>query len=612
MNKKITPYIYGVTAATVTIATAGVLSAVILPAEHESQIPVPADRDAAKAMANVVLEQKCAACHGENPEYNKFINILAFGKLSRDVEAAQRAFSMKKDEGIRSELVNMAKMDYVLRTRRMPPTAYTIFHPASKLTMNDVAIMRHYYDADLIDAAVFAPIEPAKAVTDEVEKAKILLGHMLYFDPSLSTTNQVSCSSCHDLTKGGTDNLPKSEGVPGADGKPQLGGVNAPTVYNAAGHIRQFWDGRAKDLQEQAGGPPLNPVEMGYSKPEDWKEIAAKLAKDERYVLLFKKVYGDEGMTDKTITDAIAAYERTLVTPFSAFDLYRIGEKDAMTEEQIAGMNDFKAYGCASCHAGPALGGQSFEYINTDAPLRAHAVGYTEGAFGLKDFTKKEEHTDMFRVPSLRNVALTAPYFHTGTVTELSDAVRIMFEAQTALSPSESTIHNVTEFLKAQTGRLNGKPLNELRKNDVAPRTALATNMVIRERLKAEAEAKAKAEAEAKAKAEAEAKAKAEAEAKAKAEAEAKAKAEAEAKAKAEAEAKAKAEAEAKAKAEAEAKAKAEAEAKAKAEAEARAKFEAELRAAVEAAAAAKAQAEAAARAAAEASAAPEQSPVEE
>ena len=611
MNKKITPYIYGVTAATVTIATAGVLSAVILPAEHEAQIPVPADRDAAKAMANVVLEQKCSACHGETPEYNKLINILALGKLGRDVEAAQRAFTIKKDEGIRSELVNMAKMDYVLRTRRMPPTAYTIIHPASKLTMNDVAIMRHYYDADMIDAAVFAPIEPAKEVTDEVEKAKILLGHMLYFDPSLSTTNQVSCASCHDLTKGGTDNLSKSEGVPGADGKPQLGGVNAPTVFNAAGHIRQFWDGRAKDLQEQAGGPPLNPVEMGYSQPEDWKEIAAKLEKDERYVLLFKKVYGDAGMTDQTITDAIAAFERTLVTPFSAFDLYRIGEQNAMTEQQIAGMNDFKAYGCSSCHAGPALGGQSFEYINTDSPLRAHAKGYNEGAFGLKDFTKKEEHTDMFRVPSLRNVALTAPYFHTGTVTDLSDAVRIMFESQTSITPSETTINNVTEFLKAQTGRLNGKPLNELRKNDVAPRTAYATNMVIRERLKAEAEAKAKAEAEAKTKAEAEAKAKAEAEAKAKAEAEA------EAKAKAEAEAKAKAEAEAKAKAEAEAKAKAEAEAKAKAEAEAKAKLEAEVRAAVEAAAAAKAKAEAeaqaaAAAAAAEADSAPEQSPVEE
>ena len=567
MNKKITPYIYGVTAAAVTIATAGVVSVAVLPAGHETEIPVPADREAAKAMANVVMEQKCAACHGENADYNGFINFLAFGKLRRDVEGAQRAFTMKQDDSVRNELVNMAKMDYVLRTRRMPPMAYTIMHPTTKLTMNDVKIMRHYYDEELIDKAAFAPIVPADKEEDAIEQARILLGHMLYFSPALSTTNQVSCSSCHDLTKGGTDNLAKSEGVPGADGKPQLGGVNAPTVFNAETHIRQFWDGRAKDLQEQAGGPPLNPVEMGYSKPEDWNDIAAKLAEDERFSHLFNMVYGTKGITAETITDAIAAFERTLVTPYSAFDLYRVGDENALTDAQKDGMTAFKQYGCYTCHTGATLGGQSFEYINTDSPLRAHAKGYKEGAFGLKDFTKKAEHEDMFRVPSLRNVALTAPYFHTGTVTELKEAVRIMFESQTSLSPSESTIENITEFLKAQTGRYNGKPLNELTAADVAPRYAKATNMVIAAKKKAEEEARAKAEAEAKA-----ARIKAEAEAaRLKAEAEARAKAEAEARAKAEAEARAKAEAEARAKAEAEARAKAEAEARAKAEAEAEA-----------------------------------------
>ena len=605
MNKKITPYIYGVTAAAVTIATAGIVSVAILPAGHEAKIPVPADREAAKEMANVVLEQKCAACHGENADYNGFINFLAFGKLRRDVEGARRAFTLEQDDNMRRELVNMAKMDYVLRTRRMPPTAYTIMHPASKLTMNDVKIMRHYYDEELIDKAAFAPIVPAEKTTDTLEQTKILLGHMLYFSPALSTTNEVSCASCHDLTKGGTDNLAKSEGVPGADGKPQLGGVNAPTVFNAETHIRQFWDGRAKDLQEQAGGPPLNPVEMGYSKPEDWNDIADKLAADERFRILFDKVYGSKGITAETITDAIAAFERTLVTPYSAFDLYRVGDKEALTEAQIAGMEAFKQYGCYTCHTGATLGGQSFEYINTDSPLRAHAEGYQEGAYGLKDFTKKEEHKDMFRVPTLRNVALTAPYFHTGTVTELKEAVRIMFECQTSLSPSESTIENVTEFLKAQTGRYNGKPLNELTPADVAPRYIKATNMVVAAKKKAEDEARAKAEAEARAKAEAEARAKAEAEARAKAEAEARAKAEAEARAKAEAEARVKAEAEAaRLKAEAEARAKAEAEARAKADAEARAKAEAEARAKAEAEARAKAEAEARAKAEAEAEAA--------
>ncbi len=566
MNKKIIPYIYGVSAATVTIATAGILSMIVLPAGHEEELPVPADREAAKAMADVIMQHKCAACHGENPQYSKFINFFAFGKLRRDVEGAQRAFTIQHDGTVRGELVNMAKMDYVLRTRRMPPTAYTIMHPSSKLTMNDVKIMRYYYDEEFINNAAFRAITPVAEETDSVEQARILLGHILYFNPALSTNNEISCASCHDLTKGGTDNSAKSKGVPGADGNPQLGGVNAPTVYNAETHIRQFWDGRAADLQEQAGGPPLNPVEMGYDSPDDWATIALELAKDDRIFGLFVKVYGNgtvsladrhnpevvvKLITAETITDAIAAFEKTLVTPDSDFDLYLKGE-GTLTEAQMAGMQAFKDYGCYTCHVGPTLGGQSFEYINTNSPLRAHAEGYSEGAFGLKDFTKKDEHEDMFRVPSLRNVALTGPYFHTGTVTDLREAVRIMFNTQTAVTPSEATISNVTEFLKAQTGKYKGKSIDTLTTADVAPNYNRAENIrikVSKEEARAKAEAEAAAEA-ARRQAEAEAQAKAEAEARAKAEAEAAAEA---ARRQAEAEAQAKAETEARAKAEAEA-----------------------------------------------------------
>ena len=603
MNKKITPYIYGVSTAAVTIAAAGVISAIVLQPSEE-QIPIAVDDNAAKEMAKVVLNEKCAACHGVNPDYSGFLNFFSFGKIRRDIEGAQRAFTIAPDPAVRSELVDKAKMDYVLRTRRMPPTAYTIMHPGSKLTHADVAIMRQYYDAQRIEKEIFAPIAPAPAATEEKEKLRILLGHMLFFDGRLSTTNEVSCSSCHDLTKGGTDNLAKSEGVPGADGKPQLGGVNAPSVYNAETHIRQFWDGRAANLQEQAGGPPLNPVEMGYATPEDWQKIVAKLSEEPIYCNLFLKVYGEQGITAQTITDAIAAFEKTLVTPFSPFDLYLIGEKDALTEQQIAGMEAFRNYGCVTCHAGANLGGQSFEYINTDADLRDLATeDYTEGAYGLMDHTKNPAHKDMFRVPALRNVALTAPYFHTGSVAKLEDAVRIMFNTQSNITPTDGMVADVTAFLQAQTGRYNGKPLDQLTMRDIAPNTIKAYNIYLKDkrdaeaaRLKAEEEARAKAEAEARAKAEAEARAKAEAEARAKAEAEARAKAEAEARAKAEAEARAKAEAEARAKAEAEARAKAEAEARAKAEAEARAKAEAEARAKAEEEARIKAEEEARAK----------------
>lgn len=491
MNKKITPYLFGISAAVVTIGVAGVFSAILLPAgEHKSELPVPTSPQQAKAMANALLQSKCADCHGATPTYNGWRNLFSLGQVKRDIEGAQRAFTLEPDGSIRSANIDFLKMDHVLRTRSMPPVLYTMTHPGTDLTPADIALLRYHYDAKDALRRAFAPIRPANmSSTDHVaylwglpepttrpddatmQKAwgKVYLGHRLFHDPRLSTTNEVSCSSCHDLTKGGTDNLPKSEGVPGADGKPQLGGVNAPTVYNAEHNIRQFWDGRAANLQEQAGGPPLNPVEMGYAKPEDWKDIARKLADDPEYRVLFPLVYGEKGITADTITDAIAAFERTLVTPDSAFDRYLMGDDSAMTPQQIKGMQAFMTHGCATCHAGPTLGGQSFEYINTHGKLRAHAKGYTEGAYGLMDFTKKEQHKDMFRVPNLRNIALTAPYFHTGTVDKLEDAVRIMFETQTRTAPTTTLVADVTAFLQAQTGEYKRIPLDKLTPKDVEP-----------------------------------------------------------------------------------------------------------------------------------------------
>ena len=487
MNKKLTPYLFGISAAAVTIGVAGVFSAILLPGgAHDSDLPVPANPQQAKNMAAVIMQSKCADCHGAVPAFNGLSNMLSLGQVKRDIIGAQRAFCMEPDGSVRSSNIDFLKMDHVLKTRSMPPALYTMVHLGTGLTADDVTIMRYHFDAEEAVKRAFAPIRPADmspedfaaylsgqadGATPDLAKAKVYLGHRLFLDARLSTTNEVSCASCHDLTKGGTDNLPKSEGVPGPDGKPQLGGVNAPTVYNAEGNIRQFWDGRAADLQEQAGGPPLNPVEMGYSHPDDWKDIAKKLSRDKEYRILFPLIYGSKGITADTITDAIAAFERTLATPDSAFDRYLTGDDKAMTEQQVNGMYAFLNYGCATCHAGPTLGGQSFEYINTHADFRSRATSnYTEGAFGLRDFTKKEQHKDMFRVPNLRNIALTAPYFHTGTVDKLEDAVRIMFQTQTRKTPTEALVADVTAFLQAQTGCYNGKPLNQLTPADVEPR----------------------------------------------------------------------------------------------------------------------------------------------
>lgn len=463
--KKAVPYLFAVAALLLVAGGMALVSWFSL--RPEAPLPERVDMQKADTMAQALLEAKCAACHGANPEYNSFINFFSGGLLRRDVENARRGWKMEGDPAVRSALVDYLKMDHVLRTRNMPPTQYTVAHPGSRLTPQDVALLRLRYTEQGVAQRRFAPLQPVQV--DEKELVRAQLGYMLYHDPRLSTTDAVSCSSCHDMSMGGTDHKAKSEGVPGADGKPQLGGVNAPTVFNTAGHIRQFWDGRAADLKEQAGGPPLNPVEMGYATPEDWEQIAAKLRKDSLLVSLFEFVYGPNSICGDTITDAIAAFERTLTTPDSAFDRYLKGDASALDEEQKAGMQAFVSYGCATCHAGPALGGLSFEAINKKNDFRAHTPGYEEGAFGLQDFSKKPEHSDLFRVPTLRNVALTYPYFHTGAVRELKDAVRIMFDTQVGRVPADAVLFSITRFLEGQTGKFRGIPLEKLTKEDVAP-----------------------------------------------------------------------------------------------------------------------------------------------
>ena len=449
----------------------GVLGLLHLAAAMTTQA-TPANPAEAQEVAKATMQSKCAACHGASTDtFNPLLNIMSLGMMQRDVEAGQRSFTLESDTAVRSASVDLLKMDQVLTRRHMPPLIYRVMHPGTGLTEQDVQNLRSLYSKDAADAARYGVIAPAPAPANAQEAAKIQLGKLLYNDARLSTTNAVSCASCHDLTKGGTDNLAKSEGVPGADGKPQLGGVNAPTVYNAETNIRQFWDGRAADLKEQAGGPPLNPVEMGYAHPEDWNKIAAKLAQSPDMLVLFAAAFGDQGITADTITEAIAAYEKTLRTPNSAFDRYQQGDTTALDEAATAGKLAYEEQGCATCHSGPTLGGQSFEYINTYSNMRRLAAPsrYPEGAYGLADFTKSPAHKDMFRVPNLRNVALTAPYFHTGTVEKLEDAVRIMIKTQGKGIDTPTEVNNITAFLKAQTGQLNGKPLDKLSPEDVKP-----------------------------------------------------------------------------------------------------------------------------------------------
>ena len=307
-----------------------------------------------------------------------------------------------------------------------------------------------YYNDGLEGEFAGSVIRPV-AQSLEVDPAKVELGRILYHDTRLSVDNTVSCASCHGLNTGGVDNKQYSEGVYG-----QFGGVNAPTVYNAVYNFVQFWDGRAATLELQAAGPPLNPVEMGCTS---FDQIIAKLAKDRALTKAFKAVY-PEGWSEANITDAIAEFERTLITPNSRFDKYLRGDNTAITAEEKQGYELFVKYNCATCHAGVNLGGLSYELMGQYADYFAdRGLELTVEDNGRFKETTCERDRHRFKVPGLRNVALTAPYFHDGTESELKEAVCKMGTYQVGVELTDADEDKIVAFLHTLTGEVDGKPL---------------------------------------------------------------------------------------------------------------------------------------------------------
>ncbi|MCB0356604.1 MAG: cytochrome-c peroxidase [Bdellovibrionales bacterium] len=281
------------------------------------------------------------------------------------------------------------------------------------------------------------------------------LGKMLYFDPRLSSDGTISCNSCHNVMNGGTDNRSFSAGVKG-----QLGGRNSPTVFNATFLSVQFWDGRAPSLKEQAKGPLINPVEMG-NKNHD--EVIARLEKIPGYVQAFKSVYpGSSSLNIENLATAIAAYEKTLVTLNSKFDQFNAGDETAFNDLEKKGWETFKSVGCTTCHsgahfAGPQLPeGQGF-YMKFPTFPKGHNYDkkykFTKDK-GRYDVTKNKGDMHMFRVPTLRNVALTAPYFHNGAVKSLDEAVRVMAKVQLNKDLTDEQVKELVTFLNTLTGSI--------------------------------------------------------------------------------------------------------------------------------------------------------------
>ena len=289
------------------------------------------------------------------------------------------------------------------------------------------------------------PIQPIKPV-QSINLAQVELGKKLYFDPRLSKSGFISCNSCHNLSMGGTDNLKTSIGDHW-----QQGPINAPTVLNSSLNVAQFWDGRAADLKAQAGGPIANPGEMGFTH----QLAVSVLASIPEYVVEFKQVFGDDSIDIDKVTVAIAEFEKTLVTPNSRFDRWLLGDKDALTPNELAGYDLFKNSGCIACHNGRALGGQSFQKMGAVQDYFALRGGeVTEADLGRFNFTHEEGDRHFFKVPTLRNVAQTAPYFHDGSQAELAGAVRIMGQVQLGRELTDAQVEDIVAFLRALDGEL--------------------------------------------------------------------------------------------------------------------------------------------------------------
>ena len=412
----------------------------------------------------ILDEGGCISCHSADPKVPFYAKLPVAGKvIMKDIDSGYRAYDITK---FMEELkvdgdvspVDLAKIEKVVLDDRMPMPKYYLVHWGSSLTQakRDIVLnwiharrVAMYNDALPEDRAG----EPVRPIDEYVayDPAKAALGFDLYHDKRLSVDNTVACASCHDLATAGVDNHQYSHGV-----NDLLGGVNAPTVYNAVYNFVQFWDGRAATLAAQAAGPPLNPVEMASPS---FESIVEKLNADKAFVKSFKAVY-PEGISEATITDAIEHFERTLITPNSRFDKWLRGDDAAITADEFEGYELFKKYDCATCHAGKNLGGLSYELMGLRKQyFEARGLEMTEEDNGRYKETKQERDRHRFKVPGLRNVEHTWPYYHDGTRETLEDAVRDMGTYQSGVELTDEETAKITAFLKTLTGEYQGKPV---------------------------------------------------------------------------------------------------------------------------------------------------------
>lgn len=410
-----------------------------------------------------LADNGCQYCHTPSAEMPFYFKLpIVSDLMKKDVADGTRTFRLDrliegmKDPSKLSE-ADLAKLQRVIENDEMPIPAFVHLHWGSRPDADEKkAILDWIYARREAKLGQYGSIDKTalvQPIPDSIptNPHKVALGDKIFHDGRLSGDGTIQCATCHGLNSGGVDGLQFSIGIDG-----QKGGINAPTVFNSAFNLAQFWDGRAKDLADQAKGPPLNPIEMGS---KDWQEILAKFEQDEAFMKEFLSVYPH--LDHITLTDAIGEFEKTLLTPNSAFDKFLKGDQNALTDAQKRGYELFKNAKCDTCHTGVAMGGQSYEVLGLyEDYFRDRGTPITDADHGR--FSQTNDPADMhrFKVPTLRNVALTAPYMHDGTVKDLKEAVRVMGKYQSNRNFTEQELNDVTSFLESLTGEYKGKLLS--------------------------------------------------------------------------------------------------------------------------------------------------------
>ncbi|MBB2189770.1 c-type cytochrome [Gluconacetobacter azotocaptans] len=423
----------------------------------------------ALAAFNVIREARCDYCHARNTDLPFYFHVPVANQLmQRDLDQGLRHFRIEPvieafQNGTVPSEEQLARIEEVVRQNRMPPTLYLLMHWHAHMSQaqRDALLAwiaderRAHYATPGVSPRFSA--EPVQPIPDAlpVDDSKVALGRRLFFDKQLSGNGTLSCASCHGLDHGGADGRVTALGIDN-----QHGPINVPTVYDAAFNQSQFWNGRAATLADQAAGPVMNPLEMGS---HDWGQVAGTLKQDPTYIAAFQAAFGSDDITKDTITAAIAEYEKTLITPDSRFDRYLKGDAQALNAQEKNGYALFKSVGCSGCHTGASMGGQAFEVMGLEGNYFADRGGkVTDADEGRYMVTHSDDDRERFKVPNLRNIALTAPYFHDGSVKTLEQAVRDMARYQTPdHDVSDHDVADIVAFLRTLTGTYQGRMLTD-------------------------------------------------------------------------------------------------------------------------------------------------------